>query len=130
MKTERLLLILIVLVASCNIERETSVNLMTTPNYYIGEIDVESTTMVGKEWLIKNSGRAKLKIDSIKISCDCLKVMYDSTHQVKPNGILPFRVLIPTEKEPGDFYREIMIYGNFKNSPLVLTLEGSFVSTI
>lgn len=115
------------LAVSCT-ERQTRIELVgDDANYNLGEIKASESALSGKEWLIQNKGKTNLKIDSIAVSCECLKVSYDSINSVKPNGYFPFRVFPMPDGTLGTFYREISIFGNFENSPLILTLEGTFV---
>lgn len=115
------------LTVSCT-ERQTRIELVgDDANYNLGEIKASESTLSGKEWLIQNKGNTYLRIDSVVASCDCLTVSYDSINTVKPNGYFPFRVFPMPDGTLGTFYREISIFGNFENSPLILSLEGAFV---
>lgn len=116
------------LLFACCAEQQTKIELVSSDsNCNLGEINVNSPTLSGKEWLIKNTGNAQLRIDSVELSCECLTAVYDSVNTVRPNDYFPFRVLVKPDGALGDFYREIRIYGNFENSPLELTVEGIFV---
>lgn len=130
MKTNKisLLLFLITIFATSCTKKVTRIKLVNDcTNYNLGEIQNQASILSGKEWLIQNVGDVNLKIDKVELSCDCLKVIYDSVNTIKPNKYLPFRVLVSPEGTIGDFYREIYIYGNFQDSPLKLTIEGCFV---
>lgn len=119
-----------------DVEQQTKANQQTMieligddASYNMGEIQVGSPNLRGKEWLIQNIGNANLKIDSVEVSCDCLQILYDSVNVVAPNNYFPFRVFVKPENVLGDFYREIRIFGNFEGSPLELTLEGTIVAS-
>lgn len=127
--TSRLLFVSVFLLvfASC-VDQQTKIELVgSDAEYNLGEIDINSSSLLGKEWVLQNVGNANLRIDSVELSCECLKADYDSVNSVRPNGYLPVRVYITPEGTLGGFYREIRIYGNFENSPLELSLEGTFV---
>ena len=55
------------------------------------------------------------------------------THMIRPTDTepgeyLPIRAMLhPAEGEEGPFSYSIMVYGNFPDSPLELTLEGEYV---
>lgn len=116
-----------VLVASCT-DQITKIELVSSDaNYNIGEIDVSSSVLSGKGWLIQNVGNSNLRIDSVELSCNCLKAIYDSVNTIKPNSYFSFKVLVTPDGALGDFYREIRIFGNFENSPLELSIEGTFI---
>ena len=106
---------------------QTKIELMSDVHYNLGDISIDSSILSGKEWLIQNVGDVNLKIDKVEFPSDGLKIVYDSVNVVKPNGYLPFRVLVSPEGTTGDFCKEISIYGNFDNSPLKLTIEGTFI---
>lgn len=113
--------------ASC-VEQQTKIELVgSDAEFDLGEVNIYSSSFWGNEWLVKNVGDSDLKIDSVELSCECLKVDYDSVNAVKPNSYLPFKVYIMPEGTLGGFYREIRIFGNFENSPLELSIEGTFI---
>ncbi len=122
------LLVLFGGLVSCCTDQITKIELVSSDaNYNIGEIDVGSSVLSGKGWLIQNVGNSNLRIDSVELSCNCLKAIYDSVNTIKPNAYFSFKVLVSPDGTLGDFYREIRIFGNFENSPLELSLEGTFV---
>lgn len=121
------IILFIFLTVSCT-ERQTRIELVgNDANYNLGVVKASESALSGKEWLIQNKGNTCLRIDSVVASCDCLKVSYDSINSVKPNKYFPIRVFPVPDGTLGTFYREISIFGNFENSPLILTLEGTFV---
>ncbi len=114
------------LVVSCT-NQQTKIELLSDADVFLGDVPIKARSLPVYEWIFQNVGEANLRIDSVELSCECLKADYDSVNSVSPNGYLPFRVYITPEGTLGGFYREIRIFGNFENSPLELSLEGTFV---
>lgn len=109
-------------------QKKTKIELMNNdPAYNFGVVINDPKNIKGKEWLFVNKGCDSLYIDSVKVSCECLTLHYDNTNAIAPNHYFPIRVLLrPEEKEIGPFFREIMVFGNFEDSPYILTIEGEY----
>lgn len=104
----------ILLVLSCTTPM-TKVELLSDNYYDIGQVKAESSDKYMKEWLIQNIGNASLVIDSVYLSCECLKAIYRSDKETKPNEYFPLKVLFETDVTIGDFYREVLVYCEFCN---------------
>lgn len=116
--------------SGCQGNRQTEVEVIGgLTEKYVGEIDKNSPRMRGTEWLLRNVGNVRLHIDSIKPSCDCLELHFDSSMTAGTGEYFPIRgFLHPEEGDTGVVYREVEVYGNFPSSPLVLSLRGEVVS--
>ena len=96
-------------------------------DYYIGDVENEPNYSKGKGWLIQNKGLGILRIDSTYVSNDCVKLYFPRSKEVGPNEYLPIRAMLEPEKDKqGDFVYTIKVFGNFPESPLVLSLAGTF----
>ena len=129
-KSVLLAILLVGVLSGCLGNRQTEVEVMGgVTEKYVGEIDKNSSVVRGTEWLLQNVGNARLHIDSIKSSCDCLELHYDSSMTAGTGDYFPIRgFLHPEEGDTGVIYREVEVYGNFPTSPLVLSLRGEVVS--
>lgn len=89
-----------------------------------GKIDLGSE--IKTEFNIKNSGNNDLFINMVKVYCSC-----SSTTKIN-EAISPgdsVKVLVEYEKKiPGYFFTDVLTYGNFDGSPLILSFEGYLVS--
>ena len=94
--------------------------------FNIGQVVNDPNNLNGKEWLILNAGQVALKVDSVVPSCDCVEVKYKESMTAAPHNYFPIRVILHPNGETGPFFREIKVYGNFPDSPLLLTIEGEF----
>lgn len=124
-----LLTLMIVFVTSCT-EKQTKIHVLSGDiNYNFGEIPSQTSSLSGKEWLFKNAGNVNLKINKVESSSNIFKLMYDSVNTVGPNEYFPFRVFVSPGKTIGNFKEKICIYGNFEESPLELSVEGTIVES-
>ena len=115
--------------SSCFWNRQTKVEVIGLSEAYVGEIEKDTDVSHGVEWLLQNTGPCKLRIDSITSSCDCLKLSYASSMTAGSGKYFPIRAMLQTEAaDTGSIYHEVMVYGNFDPSPLVLSLTGEIVS--
>lgn len=123
-------ILLMGVLSGCQGNWQTEVEVMGgVTEKYVGEIDKNSPVVHGTEWLLRNAGNARLRIDSIKPSCDCLELHFDSSMTAGTGDYFPIRGLLhPEEGDTGVIYREVEVYGNFPSSPLVLSLKGEVVS--
>lgn len=72
--------------------------------------------------IFENKGSDKLNITEIELSCECLSSCYSSFNlEVGENKNVSFRL---NPDSSGELYRTITIYGNFKESPLEIEIEG------
>ena len=115
----------------CSCNQQTEVEVMSDlTERSVGEVDKSSTVLTGAEWLLRNTGNFRLRVDSIKSSCECLEVQKKESMTAKPGGYFPVRVFLhPEQVDTGAFVREVEVYGNFPSSPLVLTLTGRIVDS-
>ena len=122
-------LLLTLTMSSCFWNRQTKVEVIGLSEAYVGEIEKDTDVSHGVEWLLQNTGPSKLRIDSITSSCDCLKLSYASSMTAGSGKYFPIRAMLQTEAaDTGSIYHEVMVYGNFDPSPLVLSLTGEIVS--
>lgn len=122
-------LLLTLTMSSCLWNRQTKVEVIGLSEAYVGEIEKDTNVSHGVEWLLQNTGPCKLRIDSITSSCDCLKLSYASSMTAGSGKYFPIRAMLQTEAaDTGSIYHEVMVYGNFDPSPLVLSLTGEIVS--
>lgn len=71
-----------------------------------------------------NSGLNPLFLDHIETSCDCTTGEFKEA-EVKPGDTLSIKVNY-IKRKTGYFYQDIMLYGNFSDSPAMVSIEGSF----
>ncbi len=98
-------------------------------HYDMDTVFVEPDHFMGKEWLFQNKGPGYLNVDSVLASDSCVELTYPDTHSVPVgrNDYFTIRgMLHPAEDAQGPFSYEIKIWGNFPDSPKVLTLEGVY----
>jgi len=74
-------------------------------------------------FILKNTGKEKLYIKELSLSCECIGASY-KRQALSPGDTLHLHITFHA-KESGDFIREIDIYGNFIHSPLTLELSGT-----
>lgn len=119
-------ILLIFTMSCCFKNRQTEVEVIGgETERYVGKIEKNSNWSHGAEWLLLNVGNSRLHIDSIKSSCDCLELSYDSSMTAERRKYFPIRAIIqPEEGDTGIIYREIDVYGNFSTSPLTLSIMG------
>lgn len=90
-----------------------------------GEIKLSKSYLAKSEVVIYNVGSNELIINQIEVSCNCT------------SGNMPKRSIPPgdsvsidisyTKKLPGYFYSDVIVHGNFLNSPALLTFEGRLI---
>lgn len=107
---------------------ETSIKLMgNDAEYDIGTVPNDPKKLLAKEWLLQNTGSDTLYVDSVTVSCECVEMHYNDSMLAAPLQYFPVRAFYHPEGENGPFFREIKVYGNFPDSPLVLTIVGELV---
>ncbi|MCX7637477.1 MAG: DUF1573 domain-containing protein [Cyclobacteriaceae bacterium] len=74
------------------------------------------------QFYVHNVGLDTLFIENIEVSCDCTTLSGIGA-SVPPGDSLLISVAY-TKKRFGYFYSDILIYGNFLNSPAMLSFEG------
>lgn len=88
--------------------------------------NIQKNDTISTSFVISNQGTNELVINNIEKSCDCVtSEISDSI--IKSGDFALLRVSVSIQEE-GYFQRELMIYGNFNNSPLTLSVDG-FVKT-
>ena len=84
--------------------------------------NIKKDTETKFDVIFENTGTDKLHITEIELSCECLSSSDSSlTMEIGENRNVSFQ-LIPDIS--GELYRTITIYGNFKESPLEIEIEG------
>lgn len=123
-------ILLLGMLSGCLGDRQTEVEVVGgVTEKYVGEMDPKSARMHGTEWLLQNVGSSRLRIDSIKSSCDCLELHFDSSMTAGAGKYFPIRGFLHLEEgDTGVVYREVEVYGNFPSSPLVLGMRADVVS--
>lgn len=105
-------------------DKPTKVKLYSDKECDLGEI-VHRTEE--RQWLMQNIGWWTLHIDSIKTSCECLQLTCDECMDVEPGHYFLIKAtLLPDTTVIGGFMREIEVYGNILDSPLVLSFRGVY----
>ena len=103
--------------------------LTDSAHYDMDTVFVEPDHFMGKGWLFQNKGPGYLHVDSVLASDSCVELTYPDTHSVPVGRNDYFNVrgmLHPAEDAEGPFSYEIKIWGNFPDSPKVLTMEGVY----
>ena len=75
--------------------------------------------VVQKEFVLRNIGRADLRIDSLVSSCGCTAVMSDM-QTVKPGASTPLRVRLTAPEQAGRLRKSVLVKSNDPAQP---TLE-------
>lgn len=83
---------------------------------------VNSLDQAKETFYVRNVGRDTLYIENIEVSCNCTALSGVGEH-VLPGDSIPITIAY-TKNRPGFFYSDILIYGNFYNSPALLSFEG------
>jgi|GEM_PF-5045824 hypothetical protein len=94
-----------------------------TPNINIGR--VSDINLAFGEFYIKNIGNNSLFISNVKVSCTCSSVTL-LDQEVQPGDSLLILVKY-NMNTPSYFYSDVIVSGNFKNSPIFLSFEGNYV---
>lgn len=71
---------------------------------------------------ITNIGNESWTIDEIETSCECIQVKTDKQRIAPSESVYLIITLRP--EELGEFERYIYVYGNIKESPLEITIQG------
>ena len=104
-------------------------NLTGSTHYDLDTVFVAPNRSTGREWLFQNRGTGYLRVDSVQASDSCVEVIYPDLRSVPVgrNDYFAVRPMLhPAEDAEGPFSYEIKLWGNFPNSPLVLSLEGVY----
>ena len=80
---------------------------------------IKAAHVVQKEFVLRNIGRADLRIDSLVSSCGCTAVMSD-TQTVKPGASTPLRVRLTAPEQAGRLQKSVLVKSNDPAQP---TLE-------
>jgi len=90
---------------------------------HLGELDLsEDARAIFK---LANLGSNHLEISHVEISCDCT-TSESYQNEVKPGDTL-YLPVIYNKGIPGFFYQDVIVYGNFKESPLFLAFDGTLI---
>ncbi|HEU0093856.1 MAG TPA: DUF1573 domain-containing protein [Vicinamibacteria bacterium] len=81
---------------------------------------IKPAHVVEKEFVLRNNGRADLRIDSIVSSCHCAAILADTKLLVKPGASTTFRVRLTTPEPAGRLQRSVLVKSNDPAQP---TLE-------
>lgn len=98
--------------------------------YNVGKILNDPVKLVGKEWLLQNTGKAMLYVDSVTTSCECISLRYPDSMCTARNSYFPVLALLTPEGENRAFSHKIKVYGNFSRSPLTMTIEGELTDEV
>ena len=80
---------------------------------------------VSYEFVYKNTGKAPLIISNVKKSCGCTMPKWSKEPlQKRKKGILGVKY---DSKRLGHFRKTITVYSNAKNSPVVISIEGTII---
>ena len=117
------LLVFLILIISCS---KSIKKIENTQIYFdkkifnFGNISPKKDTIALFKYI--NTGNRPLKIYSVKTGCNCT-VAYYSNNLIKPNesGVLK---LSYDAKNYGRFHKEILVFYNGKESPLILKIKG------
>jgi uncharacterized protein DUF1573 len=81
---------------------------------------IKPAHVVEKEFVLRNNGRADLRIDSIVSSCHCAAILADTKLLVKPGASTTFRVRLSAPEPAGRLQRSVLVKSNDPAQP---TLE-------
>lgn len=91
----------------------------------VGKITVDEAHTARTYAVLHNTGNNNLYIDRVEVSCQCT------------SGDIPKRAVVPGDSiaieiaynktMPGFFYSDVIIHGNFEDSPALLSFEGQLV---
>lgn len=85
--------------------------------------EVESDQRAIASFSIKNIGSETLIIDNIDPGCRCTLVEIDQ-YEVEPHDSVGLRVEYD-KSTPGFFSRDVIVYANADNAPILLTFQGT-----
>jgi hypothetical protein len=80
---------------------------------------IKPAHVVQKEFVLRNNGRADLRIDSLVSSCGCTAVMSDA-QTVKPGASTPLRIRLTAPAQAGRLQKSVLVKSNDPAQP---TLE-------
>ncbi len=93
------------------------------------DIIAGTTTKVTAIFTVKNTGDAPLKLTSVKPSCGCTVVKFDSTIQPGKSTKIESAVNIPGYRN-GNYTKQIMVKSNADDSTTRLFIKFSIVSAV
>ena len=90
---------------------------------------IKPAHVVEKEFVLRNNGRADLRIDSIVSSCHCAVILADTKLLVKPGASTTFRVRLTAPEPAGRLQRSVLVKSNDPSQPtLEVKIEGLVVA--
>jgi len=93
------------------------------------DIIAGSTTKVPAVFTVKNTGDAPLKLTTVKPSCGCTVVKFDSTIQPGKSTKIESVVNIPGYRN-GNYTKQIMVKSNADDSTTRLIIKFSIISAV
>ena len=90
---------------------------------------IKPAHVVEKEFVLRNNGRADLRIDSIVSSCHCAAILADTKLLVKPGSSTTFRVRLTAPEPSGRLQRSVLVKSNDPGQPaLEVKIEALVVA--
>ena len=91
----------------------------------VGKIDVDEAHLAKANSVLYNTGEETLIIDRVEVSCHCSSGEIPK-RPIQPGDSAVIQVLY-TKTITGFFYSDVIIHGNFEDSPALLSFEGQLV---
>jgi hypothetical protein len=90
---------------------------------------IKPVHVVEKEFVLRNNGRADLRIESIVSSCHCAAILADTKLLVKPGASTTFRVRLTAPEPAGRLQRSVLVKSNDPAQPaLEVKIEALVVA--
>jgi hypothetical protein len=86
----------------------------------VGKVNLREQAQAN--FYIRNIGQDTLIIDNVEVSCNCTALSTISAGVAPGDSV--FITVAYTKEIAGYFYSDIIIEGNFHNSPAILSFEG------